>query len=147
MTLGGPFTAALLMILGIPLIVGLIVAASGFGLAEVLMVMLIALLNYITPDALIWGGGLIIVGIPTLFVIQGLFRDVPLPVRFNRQRREVCVPRENGEYWIVPWESVTAAALAEQALPYIAALYEVEREVRDLDRTFDDEYARKKRRL
>ncbi|EPM97706.1 hypothetical protein A258_07937, partial [Pseudomonas syringae pv. actinidiae ICMP 19104] len=26
------------------------------------------------------------------------------------QRREVCVPRDNGEYWIVPWESVTAAA-------------------------------------
>ncbi|MFJ2320677.1 hypothetical protein [Pseudomonas sp. NPDC087817] len=74
------------------------------------MVMLFALLSYITPDPLIWGGGLIIVGIPILFVIQGLFRDVPLPVRFNRQRREVCVPRENGEYWLVPWESVTAAA-------------------------------------
>ncbi|MFZ0153211.1 MAG: hypothetical protein WAL06_03395, partial [Pseudomonas sp.] len=51
-----------------------------------------------------------IIGIPTLFLIQGLFREVPLPVRFNRQRREVCVPQANGEYWIVPWESVTAAA-------------------------------------
>ncbi|KAE9641695.1 hypothetical protein EJA70_21305, partial [Pseudomonas sp. PB103] len=74
------------------------------------MVMLFALLNYITPDPLIWGGGLIIVGIPILLVIQGLLRDVPSPVRFNRQRREVCLPRENGEYWLVPWESVTAAA-------------------------------------
>ncbi|APC17815.1 hypothetical protein BLL42_19530 [Pseudomonas frederiksbergensis] len=74
------------------------------------MVMLFALLNYITPDPLIWGGGLIIVGIPILFLIQGLFREVPLPVRFNRQHREVCVPRDDGEYWIVPWESVTAAA-------------------------------------
>lgn len=80
------------------------------------MVMLFALLNYITPDPLIWGGGLIIVGIPILFVIQGLFRDVPLPVRFNRQRREVCVPRENGEYWIVPWESVTAAATQQSSV-------------------------------
>ena len=53
---------------------------------------------------------LIIVGVPILFVIQGLFREVPLPVRFNRQRREVCVPRGDDEYWIVPWESVTAAA-------------------------------------
>ncbi|MDB1114064.1 hypothetical protein PL026_33785, partial [Pseudomonas extremaustralis] len=35
MILGGPFTAAILMILGIPLIAGLITAASGFGLAEV----------------------------------------------------------------------------------------------------------------
>ncbi|WP_354675740.1 DUF6708 domain-containing protein [Pseudomonas syringae USA007] len=51
-----------------------------------------------------------IIGIPTLMLIHGLFRPTPPPVRFNRQRREVCVPRDNGEYWIVPWESVTAAA-------------------------------------
>ncbi|MEG1962565.1 MAG: hypothetical protein RR222_22000 [Pseudomonas sp.] len=51
-----------------------------------------------------------IIGIPTLLLIQGLFREVPLPVRFNRQRREVCIPQADGEYWIVPWESVTAAA-------------------------------------
>ncbi|KAA0945982.1 hypothetical protein FQ182_14915 [Pseudomonas sp. ANT_H4] len=57
-----------------------------------------------------------IIGIPTLFLIQGLFRDVPLPVRFNRQRREVCVPREDGEYWIVPWESVTAAATQQSSV-------------------------------
>ncbi|KAA0973792.1 hypothetical protein [Pseudomonas sp. ANT_H12B] len=74
------------------------------------MVLLFALLNYITPDPLIWGGALIIVGIPILLVVQGLFREVPLPVRFNRQRREVCVPRDDGQYWIVPWETVTAAA-------------------------------------
>ncbi|NAT23627.1 hypothetical protein [Pseudomonas syringae] len=54
--------------------------------------------------------GAIITGIPTLILIHGLFRPTPPPVRFNRQRREVCVPRDNGEYWIVPWESVTAAA-------------------------------------
>ncbi|MGE1157057.1 hypothetical protein ACQJ1Y_28330, partial [Pseudomonas kitaguniensis] len=59
-------------------------------------------------DALILGA--CITGIPIFFVIQGLFREVPLPVRFNRQRREVCVPRVGGEYWVVPWESVTAAA-------------------------------------
>ncbi len=55
-------------------------------------------------------GGLIIMALPIFFVIQGLFHEVPLPVRFNRQRREVCVPREDGQYWIVPWETVTAAA-------------------------------------
>ncbi|MBK5530383.1 hypothetical protein JFT91_22025 [Pseudomonas sp. TH08] len=54
--------------------------------------------------------GAAILAIPIWILIQALFRDVPLPVRFNRQRREVCVPRENGEYWLVPWESVTAAA-------------------------------------
>ena len=54
--------------------------------------------------------GAAIMTIPILILIRSLFREVPLPVRFNRQRREVCVPRENGEYWLVPWESVTAAA-------------------------------------
>lgn len=48
--------------------------------------------------------------IPILMFIQSLLRAAPSPVRFNRQRREVCVPRENGEYWLLPWESVTAAA-------------------------------------
>ncbi|MBV7515839.1 hypothetical protein [Pseudomonas sp. PDM25] len=80
------------------------------------MVMLFLLMSYITPDPLMWGGALIIIGIPTLFLIQGLFREVPLPVRFNRQRREVCVPREDGEYWIVPWESVTAAATQQSSV-------------------------------
>ncbi|ATR82539.1 hypothetical protein CS390_08175 [Pseudomonas sp. HLS-6] len=67
----------------------------------------------IAPDfslIMLIGGG-IITGIPALIMIHGLFRPVPLPLRFNRQRREVCVPREDGEYWIVPWESVTAAAV------------------------------------
>ncbi|MBM3106506.1 MAG: hypothetical protein RR833_22675 [Pseudomonas sp.] len=69
-----------------------------------------AVIYYITSNLLILGVGLIIVGIPIFYVILGLFREVPLPVRFNRQRREVCIPQADGEYWIVPWESVTAAA-------------------------------------
>ena len=67
-----------------------------------------------SQDILILGS--IIMLLPIWFVIQGLFRDVPLPVRFNRQRREVCVPREDGEYWIVPWESVTAAATQQSSV-------------------------------
>ncbi|MFJ2323517.1 hypothetical protein [Pseudomonas sp. NPDC087817] len=60
--------------------------------------------------------GAIILGVPTLILIQGLFRKVPLPIRFNRQRREVCVPRDNGEYWVVPWETVTAAATQQSSV-------------------------------
>jgi hypothetical protein len=67
-----------------------------------------------SQDILILGS--IIVGIPALILIQGLFREVPLPVRFNRQRREVCVPRDDGEYWIVPWETVTAAATQQSSV-------------------------------
>ncbi|MHA6136088.1 hypothetical protein ACX3YC_01215 [Pseudomonas mohnii] len=61
-------------------------------------------------------GGGVITGIPAIFIIQGLFREVPLPLRFNRQRREVCVPRHDGEYWIVPWETVTAAATQQSSV-------------------------------
>ncbi|MDD2057376.1 hypothetical protein NPS58_08035 [Pseudomonas putida] len=73
-------------------------------------VMLFLGLAYIfnDPDALILGA--CIMGIPIFLLIQGLFREVPLPVRFNRQRREVCVPQADGTYWVVPWESVTALA-------------------------------------
>ncbi|MFW9081757.1 hypothetical protein ACOI9X_21175 [Pseudomonas sp. P2757] len=69
-------------------------------------------LRNIAPDLSVFilvGGG-IIIGIPSLILVQSLLRPVPLPVRFNRQRREVCIPQEGGKYWIVPWESVTAAA-------------------------------------
>ncbi|MCY0108137.1 hypothetical protein NQF78_07435 [Pseudomonas monsensis] len=66
------------------------------------------------PDALILGA--CIMALPIFWLIQGLFREVPLPIRFNRQRREVCVPRGNGEYWIVPWETVTAAATQQSSV-------------------------------
>ena len=74
------------------------------------MIMLFLGLSYALNDLDILILGVLIMVIPIYFLILGLFRDVPLPVRFNRQRREVCVPMEDGDYWIVPWESVTAAA-------------------------------------
>ena len=74
------------------------------------MVILFLGLSYALNDLDILILGVLIMVIPIFFLILGLFREVPLPVRFNRQRREVCVPMEDGDYWIVPWESVTAAA-------------------------------------
>ncbi|WP_312596719.1 hypothetical protein [Stutzerimonas nitrititolerans] len=32
------------------------------------------------------------------------------PIRFNRQRREVCITEPDGNYWFVPWERVYAIA-------------------------------------
>ncbi|MGY3176486.1 hypothetical protein ACVWYU_005915 [Pseudomonas sp. TE12234] len=79
--------------------------------------MVFLLMGYITPEpGMIWIAALIIIGIPSMILIHGLFREVPLPVRFNRQRREVCVPRDDGEYWIVPWEAVTAAATQQSSV-------------------------------
>jgi hypothetical protein len=66
------------------------------------------------PDALVLGACIMV--IPIVLLIQGLLREVPRPVRFNRQRREVCVPRDDGEYWIVPWETVTAAATQQSSV-------------------------------
>ena len=67
-------------------------------------------MNIYFPEPLMIVAGIAIVGIPTLVFIFHLIRPTPLPIRFNRQRREVCVPRKEGEYWIVPWETVIAAA-------------------------------------
>lgn len=62
---------------------------------------------------------LAIVVIPWLLILSSLFKLVPLPLRFNRQRREVCVPRENGKYWIVPWETVTAIASQHSSISQV----------------------------
>lgn len=74
-----------------------------------LIVLFLALAYATQSTGALWIGG-IITGIPSLMLIYSLFLPTPLPIRFNRQRREVCVPRPDGRYWIVPWETVTAAA-------------------------------------
>ncbi|MEB0206349.1 DUF6708 domain-containing protein [Pseudomonas sp. CCC3.1] len=73
------------------------------------MIMLFIFLAFVMNDTDIVLYGTCILAIPILMLIHSLFQPTPLPIRFNRQRREVCVPRENGNYWIVPWETVTAA--------------------------------------
>ncbi|WP_313055539.1 hypothetical protein [Pseudomonas lopnurensis] len=60
--------------------------------------------------------GLVVIGIPILLLIYGLSRPVPLPTRFNRQRREVCVTLKDGSHWIVPWEQVEAQAVAVDSI-------------------------------
>ncbi|KES22950.1 MULTISPECIES: hypothetical protein [Pseudomonas] len=54
----------------------------------------------------------LVVGVPLLMLLYSLTKPVPPPTRFNRQRREVCVPQKDGSYWIVPWETVVAQAIA-----------------------------------
>ncbi|MFJ7885190.1 hypothetical protein ACIQYF_17200 [Pseudomonas sp. NPDC096917] len=73
------------------------------------MILLFISLAYMTNDSGIYLYGACILIIPILMLIYSLFKPTPLPIRFNRQRREVCVPLKDGKYWIVPWESVTAA--------------------------------------
>jgi len=61
-------------------------------------------------------GGSVIVGIPILMLVNALFRPAPMPARFNRQRREVCIPVGAVDYWIVPWETVIAKATEHQSI-------------------------------
>lgn len=77
--------------------------------------MFLSLAYGLKDSDLLWLGG-IIIGIPTLMLLHGLLRPTPPPVRFNRQRREVCVPREDNHYCIVPWESVIAAATQHSSI-------------------------------
>jgi hypothetical protein len=59
----------------------------------------------ITP---IFGGGLM--GTLWYLFIKQWRKPLTPPIRFNRQRREVCITRPDGSYWFVPWERVHAIA-------------------------------------
>lgn len=66
-----------------------------------------------------WGapllGGAIMGPLWYRFIKQWRKPLVP-PIRFNRQRREVCITQPDGEYWFVPWERVHAIAPSALAL-------------------------------
>ncbi|SFT46243.1 hypothetical protein [Pseudomonas marincola] len=54
------------------------------------------------------GGGLM--GTLWYFFIKQWRKPLVPPIRFNRQRREVCITKPDGSYWFVPWEKVHAIA-------------------------------------
>lgn len=60
-------------------------------------------------------GSILIIGLPVLMFVYVLLRPTSNPARFNRQRREVCVPVNEHDYWIVPWETVIAQATEHQS--------------------------------
>lgn len=54
------------------------------------------------------GGGLM--GTLWYLFIKQYRKPLIPPIRFNRQRREVCITEPDGSYWFVPWERVHAIA-------------------------------------
>ncbi|MCH2341974.1 hypothetical protein ACGFZ7_20135 [Pseudomonas sp. NPDC047963] len=54
------------------------------------------------------GGGLM--GTLWYLFIKQWRKPLTPPIRFNRQRREVCITEPDGSYWFVPWERVYAIA-------------------------------------
>lgn len=113
LTLGAPFTAALLIALGIPLVSGLILASSGYRLAEVLEFS--SDLYFAARESAIW---LFFVGLGTGLIVwfynHKKYTTV-IPTRFNRQRREVCfMPTDAETPVFVPWESLSAWVIEAQ---------------------------------
>jgi hypothetical protein len=113
MTLGGPFTTAVLMILGIPLIVGLIAAASGPGLVEAAEFSKDLFFTALEPATYTFIGGLS-VGLAVWINHHNKYTEI-IPTRFNRQRREVCfMPTGAQAPLFVPWESLSAWVVQAQ---------------------------------
>lgn len=56
----------------------------------------------------VMGGGLM--GTLWYLFIKQWRKPLTPPIRFNRQRREVCITEPDGSYWFVPWERVYAIA-------------------------------------
>lgn len=54
--------------------------------------------------------GAVIVGPLWYLYIKQWRKPLTPPIRFNRQRREVCITEPDGSYWFVPWERVHAIA-------------------------------------
>jgi len=80
-----------------------------------LLIAIFLIINVRDYGELLWMFSILfslVIGIPLLMLLYSLAKPVPLPTRFNRQRREVCVPQKDGSYWIVPWETVVAQAIA-----------------------------------
>ncbi|MEG7362314.1 hypothetical protein [Pseudomonas citronellolis] len=80
-----------------------------------LLIAIFLIINVRDYGELLWMFSILfslVIGIPLLMLLYSLAKPVSLPTRFNRQRREVCVPQKDGSYWIVPWETVVAQAIA-----------------------------------
>lgn len=64
---------------------------------------------YVEALSLMAFSGLMMLPLWSLF-IRDWRKPLRPPLRFNRQRREVCVTEEDGNSWFVPWERVHAIA-------------------------------------
>ena len=81
------------------------------GAAYLTFGILITILIAIFTSSWIFLGIMLIAFLPSVYyqIIWYYKKPVPIPLRFNRERREVFIPQqEDGSYWLVPWETVIA---------------------------------------
>lgn len=107
LTLGVPFWSFFLIAILGPLVIAAITLLQGFGMARAEEVFW-GFLNYIWWIAVAGGGVALLVGYLPHWQIQRE-QGRTIPVRFNRQRREVCfVPKSQVDPIFVPWEELVA---------------------------------------
>ncbi|WP_313396626.1 hypothetical protein [Stutzerimonas nitrititolerans] len=97
--------------------IGSFAMAAGWLTLHCLSVMFMATFTWValtTSDRI----GLAIVTLPMCVLMGTLWylfikqwhKPLTPPIRFNRQRREICITEPDGNYWFVPWERVYAIA-------------------------------------
>ncbi|MBA1232898.1 hypothetical protein G7013_24925, partial [Pseudomonas viridiflava] len=112
-TLGGPFTTALLILLGSPIIIGFFGAIFGYEWTNIREVMQGIFMESIGPAIFMFLFGLGI-GLVVWIHNHNKYTKV-IPTRFNRQRREVCfMPTGAESPTFVPWESLSAWVVQAQ---------------------------------
>jgi hypothetical protein len=113
MTLGGPFTSAVLALFGGAIVIALLGAISGYDWDDIWNVMQGFFLAAHEP--IIWMSLLCLgVGLAVWLNAHSKYTEV-IPTRFNRQRREVCfMPTGAQAPLFVPWESLSAWVVQAQ---------------------------------
>jgi hypothetical protein len=112
-TLGGPFTAAFLMLVGAPIISALMAAELGYGRDDMWDAMQgVFLAGY----ELVFWMSLLCLGVCLRVWLKAHKKyTTVIPTRFNRQRREVCfMPTGAQVPLFVPWESLSAWVVQAQ---------------------------------
>jgi hypothetical protein len=112
-TLGGPFSGAVLLLLGGAMVLALAGTSSGYGWDDIRDEIQGFFLDALEPATWAYFGGLS-VGLAVWLYAHDQYTEV-VPTRFNRQRREVCfMPTGAQTPLFVPWESLSAWVVQAQ---------------------------------
>jgi len=97
--------------------IGSFVMGAGWMMLHMLSVLILAVAIWTAASGDIWlslamlaSMGLGLMGTLWYLFIKQWRKPLYPPLRFNRQRREVCITEPDGNYWFVPWECVHAIA-------------------------------------
>tara|TARA_R110000751_G_scaffold58906_2_gene124006 strand:- start:1304 stop:2257 length:954 start_codon:yes stop_codon:yes gene_type:complete len=97
--------------------IGSFVMGAGWMMLHMLSVLILAVALWTAASGDIWlslamlaSMGFGLMGTLWYLFIKQWRKPLYPPIRFNRQRRQVCITEPDGNYWFVPWERVHAIA-------------------------------------